>query len=271
MTTYAIGDLQGCLDPLRRLLDKIHFDPVEDRLWFAGDLVNRGRESVACLRFVRELEDAAVMVLGNHDLHLLAMACGVRKHASPELYEVLDTPGIDETLDWLRHQPLLHHDAALDYTVVHAGLPPQWSLAQARVLATEVETVLQAARFESFFADMYGAKPDLWSQNLTGVERLRFIVNAFTRIRFVDAQGRLDFKHKGPPGSQPEGLMPWFEHPERASRNARIVIGHWSALGAWSGHNVFGIDGGCVWGKELLALKLEGQPEFIRVDCRDCA
>lgn len=276
MTTYAIGDLQGCLDPLKRLLDRLEFDPERDRLWFVGDLVNRGPDSLETLRFVKSLDDAAVTVLGNHDLHLLAISAGNHAKLNEDLRAVIEAPDAGELMEWLRRQPLLHRDPDFGYTLVHAGLPPQWDAAQAAILAGEVETILQGANCDAFLANMYGDLPDHWSETLAGIERLRFIVNAFTRIRFVDVEGRLDLDEKGPPGSQPDHLMPWFEHPARHSRGERIVFGHWSALGAYAGHNVYGLDSGCVWGNELTALKIpehkafpDKQPEFISVDCPD--
>jgi bis(5'-nucleosyl)-tetraphosphatase (symmetrical) len=279
MTTYAIGDLQGCLEPLQRLLDRLGFDPAEDRLWFVGDLVNRGPDSVACLRFVRDLGASAVTVLGNHDLHLLAMAAGNQSKASEDLKRVLEAPDAGELLEWLRTLPLIHTDRRSGFTLVHAGLPPWWDVAQATVLAGEVESVLRGPDCESFLRVMYGDTPGLWEETLAGEERLRFIVNALTRLRFVDPDGRMDFNETGPPGSQPEHLVPWFEHPERKSRAERIVFGHWSALGPYAGHNVWALDSGCVWGKALTALKIpehEAHPNtstpeeptrFISVDC----
>lgn len=267
MTTYAIGDLQGCLEPLERLLDKIGFDPAADRLWFVGDLVNRGPDSLACLRFVRELGESAVTVLGNHDLHLLAMAAGSEHKASDDLRRVLESPDAGDLLEWLRRRPLLYADHRLGFTLVHAGLPPQWEAAQAAVLAGEVESVLRGPHCNTFLKAMYGDTPDLWHEDLAGEERLRYIVNALTRTRFVDADGRLDFDEKGPPGSQPEYLMPWFEHPDRRSRDDRIVFGHWSALGAYADKNAWGLDSGCVWGKELTAMALERPDRFVSVAC----
>lgn len=269
MTTYAIGDLQGCLEPLERLLDEIGFDPAADRLWFVGDLVNRGPDSLACLRFVHGLGDNAVTVLGNHDLHLLAMAAGSEHKASDDLRRVLESPDAGDLLEWLRRRPLLHTDRRLGFTMVHAGLPPQWEAAQAAVLAGEVESVLRGPHCNTFLKAMYGDTPDLWHEELAGEERLRYIVNALTRTRFVDADGRLDFDEKGPPGNHPEHLMPWFEHPDRLSRDERIVFGHWSALGTYADKNVWGLDSGCVWGKELTAMALEEPGQFISVACPD--
>lgn len=270
MAVWAIGDLQGCLAPLESLLAKIRFDPDTDRLWCVGDLVNRGPESLACLRRIRELGDAAVMVLGNHDLHLLAVACGVdrRKHADT-LDDILDAPDRDALLDWLAHRPLLHRDRRLEWTLVHAGLPPGWDLDLAERLAGEVETALQSDP-SAFFREMYGDRPERWDPDLEGPERLRFIVNALTRLRFVRSDGSLDLAAKGPPAEAPPGTLPWFEYPTRRSRGERIVFGHWSTLGYHRGEGVLSLDTGCVWGGALTAARLDGEePEAVHVPCPD--
>lgn len=269
MTTYAIGDLQGCLEPLKRLLDRIEFDPDCDRLWFVGDLVNRGPDSLETLRFVKSLGASAVTVLGNHDLHLLAIAAGNHARLNEDLKRVIEAPDAPDLLEWLRRRPLLQRDAGLGWTMVHGGLPPQWDVPQAVMMAAEMETVLAGANCGTFLADMYGDTPHTWSETLEGIDRLRYIVNAFTRTRFVFDDGRLDFDEKGPPGSQPEHLVPWFEHPDRRSRDERIVFGHWSALGAYHADNVWGLDSGCVWGNELTAIALEEPDRFISVPCPD--
>lgn len=259
MSTYAIGDVQGCFDALRTLLDKLGFDPARDRLWFCGDLVNRGPQSLQTLRFVRDLGPAAVSVLGNHDLHLLAVAHGRRPGRRDTLAPVLAAPDRAELLDWLGQRPLMHSDAALGYAMVHAGLPPQWSLEEALVHAREAESVLRGAALAEFLRQMYGDKPDRWSAALTGHARIRFIVNCFTRLRYCDADGRLAAAPKGTPGTQDAGLMPWFAVPGRRSAGDRIVFGHWSTLGQvrWAEHGVYGLDTGCVWGGRLTALCLE--------------
>ena len=259
MAIFAVGDVQGCYDDLMRLLERIHFDESEDRLWFAGDLVNRGPDSLRVLRFVKELGDSAVSVLGNHDLHLLAVAAGT---ASPRkndtLDELLASPHRDEYLAWLRHRPLLHHDEVLGYTLVHAGLPPQWDLRQATACAHELESALRGPAHEEFFGQMYGDEPRRWSPGLKGIERLRFIVNCFTRLRFCSKAGDLDLRSKGPPGTQPAGYLPWFEIPDRASVDLHLLFGHWSSLGDVTSHNVYPLDTGCVWGGRLTALRLDG-------------
>ena len=233
MTTYAIGDVQGCFDALQALLQKIRFDPAHDTLWFTGDLVNRGPRSLETLRFVKRLGERAVSVLGNHDLHLLAVAAGVAKQKKQDTFdEILAAHDRDELLDWLRHRLLLHHDAALGWTLVHAGLLPPWGLADAQRLAREAESGLQSDRAGGFLAHMYGDLPDRWREDLTGHERLRVIVNAFTRLRYCGLEGNMDLRFKGAPGSQPPDRVPWFKVPQRRSRGLRIVFGHWSTLGA---------------------------------------
>jgi bis(5'-nucleosyl)-tetraphosphatase (symmetrical) len=267
MSIYAIGDVQGCFDALQTLLDKIHFDPVQDRLWFTGDLVNRGSQSLAVLRLVKSLQ--AVAVLGNHDLHLLAVACGqARVTPQDTLGGILSAPDREELLGWLRHRPLFHHDPRLGYAIVHAGLLPQWDLVKANALAGEVEKVLQGTDYPEFFMRMYGDQPNQWRDELQGWERLRVILNALTRLRYCDSEGRMDLKEKGRPGTQPGHLFPWFEVSTRKNRDANIVFGHWSTLGAWQGNGVVSLDSGCVWGGALTAARLEpGKVEFYHVPC----
>ena len=269
MAVYAIGDIQGCFDELQALLTRLEFDPAIDRLWFAGDLVNRGPKSLDTLRFVHSLGAAAITVLGNHDLHLLAAAHGSRLNRDDSsLHAILEAPDREQLIDWLRRQPLLHHDAALGFTLVHAGLPPQWDLSLAQACAQEVETVLRGDRLAEFFAHMYGNKPKQWSSGLRGWERLRFIVNCFTRLRFCSKEGRLDLKSKGPPGSQPTGYQPWFEILDRASRDLNIVFGHWSTLGRYMpGPGIYPIDSGCLWGGQLTALRIDTAPQRIDLPC----
>ncbi len=259
MSTYAIGDIQGCYDELRALLERLAFDPDRDRLWFVGDLVNRGPHSLQVLRLVRDLGDAAVTVLGNHDLHLLAVAAGnTRKYdQDPGLEAVLAAPDRDELLHWLRHRPLLHRDRELGFTMIHAGLPPCWDIARAAVCAREVELALRSDDHLAYFLDMYGNKPKRWEPSLHGTARLRYITNCLTRLRYVELDGTLGLKDKGPPGSQRAGLIPWFVHPARASRDERIVFGHWSTLGYVATHNVWALDTGCLWGGSLTALRLD--------------
>ncbi len=260
MSTYAIGDLQGCLEPLLRLLDQLRFDPARDRVWFTGDLVNRGPRSLETLRFVRDLGAAAVTVLGNHDLHLLAIAADHgRLKKKDTLAAILAAPDRDELLGWLAARPLLHHDPGLGFTLVHAGLPPEWDLATAQGCAAELEAVLRGPDAGAFYAHMYGNRPDRWNPGLKGWERLRYITNCFTRLRYCDRKGRLELTEKGPPGSQAKGLMPWFHVPGRASAGLRILFGHWStlALAHVEDTGVYPLDSGCIWGGQLTALELE--------------
>ena len=269
MAVYAIGDLQGCLEPLKRLLDRLRFDPASDRLWFCGDLVNRGPDSLDALRFVRGLGETALTVLGNHDLHLLALAWDPARspRGKDTLHGVLAAPDREELLEWLRRRPLLHHDATLGWTLVHAGLPPQWGLAEAQAAAAELQGVLGGPGFGGFLGRMYGDGPDRWSPGLQGAGRLRFIVNAFTRMRYCRADGSLDLEEKGPPERAPPGLVPWFRLPGRRSRSLKLVFGHWSSLGYVAESGVWGLDTGCVWGGRLTALRLDDPPERIDVDC----
>ena len=268
MAVYAIGDVQGCYNELIELLAQIEFDPDNDRLWFVGDLVNRGPGSLEVLRFVKGLGDSAVSALGNHDLHLLAIAAGTREPGPGDTFDaILAAPDRTELIDWLRRCPLLHHDAALGCTMLHAGLPPQWDLGQAADCAAEVEAVLRSNDHVAFLRDMYGGKPDLWSKDLRGTDRLRFILNCFTRLRFCDAEGRIHLKEKGSPFGRSDGLVPWFDVPGRASKGLRLVFGHWSTLGRYDAPGVHALDSGCVWGGALTALRLDGEPQWISLPC----
>jgi bis(5'-nucleosyl)-tetraphosphatase (symmetrical) len=269
MAVYAIGDIQGCYDELLELLATLRFDRQHDRLWFVGDLVNRGPKSLETLRFVRELGPAAITVLGNHDLHLLAAAHGIRPDNIDDdtLEPILAAPDREQLIDWLRHLPLLHFDRDLGYLMIHAGLPPQWDLALAQRCAGEVEAVLRGSQLQLFLARMYGNKPKQWSEELDGWDRLRFIVNCFTRMRFCDRNGRLELKSSGPPGSQPQGYYPWYEIPGRASRDMNIIFGHWSTLRAPDIPGVYAIDTGCLWGGQLTALRIDNRPERIELPC----
>jgi bis(5'-nucleosyl)-tetraphosphatase (symmetrical) len=270
MPTYAIGDIQGCCDEFEQLLDLLNFDPQRDRLWLVGDLVNRGPKSLDVLRKVRALGEAAISVLGNHDLHLLALAISPqeRRKRKDTLDEVLAAPDRDELLHWLRHRPILHHDATLGYTMIHAGLPPQWDFATAVSCARELETALRnidSAR--ELFEYMYGDQPDLWRDDLRGTDRLRFITNCFSRLRFCTDEGRLQLQYKGRLDQAPPQLKPWFRAPNRRSRDMRIVCGHWSALGYHDADGVLCIDTGCVWGASLCAARLDRRELPVTVPC----
>jgi bis(5'-nucleosyl)-tetraphosphatase (symmetrical) len=262
----VIGDLQGCLGSLKQLLAQT---PAATRLVFVGDLVNRGPQSLACLRYVRDLGARAQSVLGNHDLHLLAVAAGIRPlHADDTLQEILDAPDRDELLDWVRTRPLaLHEEGAL---FVHAGVLPQWTVEQALALAGEVESGLRSADHRRFLATMYGNQPARWDEALTGPDRMRCVINALTRLRYVTADGTMDLKVKEGVGHAPPGLIPWFDHPARATHPARgglpIVFGHWSALGLINRADIVSLDTGCVWGGKLTALRWPDRAMW-QVDC----
>lgn len=261
MTVYAIGDLQGCHTELVELLERVAFNPAHDRLWLAGDLVNRGPDSLACLREVRALGAAAVTVLGNHDLHLLAVARGGgRLKRKDTLDAIFAAPDREALFDWLQSQPLLVSEAFAgqgETVMTHAGLLPQWSLQEATSLAGEVQACLSNERSGAFLERMYGNTPELWRADLDGIDRLRAIVNVFTRMRFIDGAGRLDFDAKEGLDSAPSGFSPWFQYPR--SDSARLLFGHWAALeGHTEGARVRAeaLDTGCVWGGSLTALNL---------------
>ena len=265
MSTYAIGDIQGCYDSFRRLLDSFAFDPAQDRLWLVGDLVNRGPRSLETLRFVRSLGDAALTVLGNHDLYLLMVAAGHGKRGKDDtLGAILAAPDRDELLDWLRRQRLCHVENG--YCLVHAGLLPQWTVSHARALAGEVEAALAGDACAKFLAKMWGSEPDHWTDDLEGWPRLRVIVNAMTRMRFCTPAGVMDFHVKGEVAKAPPGFLPWFEVPGRRSADATLVVGHWSALGLKLSPKLCALDSGCLWGGQLSALRLEDRALF-QVEC----
>ncbi len=261
MPTYAIGDIQGCCDSLQHLLDAIRFDPSADRLWFVGDLVNRGPDSAGVLRLIRDLGESAVCVLGNHDLHLLALAEGFgRVHKGDTLDAVLAVPDRDELLHWLRHRKLAWLENG--WLLVHAGVLPGWNADTAMACAAEAEAVLQGADYRAFFAHMYGKTPAAWDDALTGRDRLRVIVNTFTRLRYCSPAGEMEFHHKGAPGTQPAPWLPWFEVPGRASADVTCVIGHWSTLGLINRPDLVALDTGCLWGGKLTAVRLEDRQAF---------
>jgi bis(5'-nucleosyl)-tetraphosphatase (symmetrical) len=247
------------------LIDATGFDPARDRLWFVGDLVNRGPDSLACLRFVKSLGAAAVTVLGNHDLHLVCIAEGIeRRRKRDTLDEILAAPDRDELVAWLRSRPLMHVEG--EYALVHAGLLPEWTVARARELAREVEVRLSGPEYRTLLARMYGDEPTRWDDALEGVDRLRVIINAMTRLRMCDGSGAMALEFKGDPGEAGTGLVPWFDMPQRASRGHTIVCGHWSALGVELRADMLSLDSGCVWGRALTAMRLEDRRMFS-VDC----
>lgn len=265
MATYAIGDIQGCYDELRALLKQINFS-ADDHLWVAGDLVNRGPKSLETLRFLRSLGDRATCVLGNHDLHLLAVHYGSgRCKRSDTLHEILEAEDRPQLMDWLRQQKLLAYDKSHNCVMVHAGIPPCWSINKARKRAKEVEKILKSANASEFFQHMYGNEPDLWNSELEGWGRLRLITNYLTRMRFCSPSGQLDFSAKGSLASQPQGFLPWFKIPRKdpTESEIRILFGHWAALeGNADAEHVFALDTGCVWGNTLTALRLDDNKLF---------
>jgi bis(5'-nucleosyl)-tetraphosphatase (symmetrical) len=270
MSTYAIGDLQGCYDPFRKLLDKLKFDPSKDTLWLTGDLVNRGPKSLKSIRFVKSLGDTAITVLGNHDLHLLALAHDVNysDERYNSLWKILGADDGDELLDWLRSRPLAHYSKELNTLMVHAGIPPQWTVKKTLRRAAEVESVLRGDDYYKFLKRMYGDRPNRWSGKLRGNPRLRVIVNSLTRMRMIYHDGRLNFTHNGPPANARKGLVPWFDIEEAKWRGTRIVFGHWSALGLIIRPQLIALDTGCVWGRQLTAVRLNKSPKVISVNCK---
>jgi bis(5'-nucleosyl)-tetraphosphatase (symmetrical) len=264
MATYAIGDIQGCFNAFRCLLQEASFDPAQDTLWVAGDMVNRGPDSLSTLRFIKSLGDSAVVVLGNHDLHLLAVAYGVKKASTSDTFdEIIAAADADELLTWLRQQPLLHYCPERNYALVHAGLAPQWSIKQALALSQEVESCLKGDNYHAFLTHMYGDEPDGWHDNLQNWDRLRVITNHLTRMRLCDADDHLDLQHKQGPKGAREGFKPWFAHQHRKTRDINILFGHWAALQGESNEDkVFALDTGCVWGGHLTMMRLEDHRLF---------
>jgi bis(5'-nucleosyl)-tetraphosphatase (symmetrical) len=270
MAVYAIGDVQGCYDPLQRLLDKLRFDPDQDVLWFAGDLINRGPQSLATVRLVYSLGRRAVVVLGNHDLTMLAAAAGHIKPKKQDTYdEILQAADREQLLDWLRRRPVLHHDAVLGFTLVHAGLAPQWDLPLALACAAELEAALQSPHADDFLEQMFGNKPIRWKDTLQGFERLRCITNYLTRMRYCTIDGALSFAEKGSPETRPTHLLPWFKVPWRKHAGLNIIFGHWASLGLYHEPGIYALDSGCVWGMKLSALCLDGENRGLlsAVDC----
>lgn len=268
MATYVIGDIQGCYRELLDLLDKINCDTARDQLWFTGDLVNRGPHSLEVLRLVKDLDRQTVVVLGNHDLHLLAVAHDpANRRRKDTLDEIIGAPDRAELLDWLRARPLFHRDAGLGFTLIHAGLPPQWDIAETAEHAKEVELLLGRADNGGFFEHMYGDQPAAWSADLEGWARTRCITNVFTRLRYCDESGKFALDEKGPPGTQPAPYQPWFTVKSRRTKKERIIFGHWSTVHLgniknFKKYNVYPLDTGCLWGGALAALRLEDETWF---------
>lgn len=259
MSTYAIGDIQGCFGSFEALLDAIQFDPASDRLWLAGDLINRGPDSLATLRYCYQHRDSITAVLGNHDLHLLAVAYGASEYKNKDTFaDILEAPDRDELLHWLRFNPLYHRDKRLGYVLVHAGIYPQWSRKKAKKLAREVEAVIQGDQFSEYLINMYGNQPNKWSDDLEGPSRWRFITNCFTRMRLCDDKFAVNLAYKGSIKDAPSELYPWYSTPNRKHVKNTILFGHWAALNGVTGSSdVIALDTGCVWGNKLSAYCLE--------------
>ncbi|NTV95127.1 MAG: symmetrical bis(5'-nucleosyl)-tetraphosphatase [Thiobacillus sp.] len=256
MATYVIGDIQGCFEAFKELLVAIAFNPAKDRLWLCGDLVNRGENSIDTLRWCMAHDDQVVAILGNHDLHLLAVAAGfVPAHRNDTLAEILDAPDREQVLDWLRRRPMLHREG--DWLMVHAGLLPEWTPDLAEALARELEAVLRGPGYLGFLERMYGNEPRRWDSSLTGQDRLRLVANAMTRLRYLHPNGDMEFQHKCGPADAPAELIPWYAMPDRRSRGVRVLFGHWSTLGLLAGEDVVSLDTGCLWGGQLSAIRLE--------------
>jgi bis(5'-nucleosyl)-tetraphosphatase (symmetrical) len=269
MAVYAIGDIQGCYDPLRRLLDELDFNPGDDTLWLVGDLVNRGPKSLKTLRFIKGLGKSAITVLGNHDLHLLALWAGSLDYDESfgSLQKTLGAPDADELCDWLRRRPLAHYDEDLDTLLVHAGVHPKWSVDKTLAYAREVEDVLRKGDFETLLAKMYGNTPGKWSDSLRGYKRLRFIINCLTRMRMITASEKLNFSFSGPPWRARKNQIPWFETEHPSTGQTRVVFGHWSQLGLIVLPTLLSIDTGCVWGRQLTAVRLDKRiPQVVQVE-----
>ena len=259
MATYAIGDIQGCYQQLKELLLKLDFKSDKDKLWFAGDIVNRGPYSLKTIRFIKSLEENAITVLGNHDLHLLAIANGHKKQGKKDTIQpILEASDSDVLLDWLLHRPLVHYQKKNHICLVHAGVYPDWSLKQILNYSKEMETILQGPKSHEFFHHMYGDKPRKWSNGLTGWDRLRFITNCFTRMRYINDDLKLCLKEKGAPGKKDDHIHPWFAF-EREEEDLNIVFGHWSTLTDPKEKHFYPLDTGCLWGGKLTALKINSK------------
>ena len=268
MSTYAIGDIQGCYTELQNLLNEINFNEKNDQLWFVGDLVNRGPKSLQTLRFIKSLGVSAKIVLGNHDLHLIAASKNIRPISNKDtIKEILTADDADELINWLKSRPLLFTDTDLGFTMVHAGIAPQWTMDTAKNFAKECESILQNEKIDDFLMHMYGDIPNIWSDSIEGYARQRFIINCFTRIRFCTINGALDLDVKVAPGSQKKSLIPWYALPNRKTIDNKIIFGHWSTIhlgteNNFKKYNVYPIDTGCLWGGQLTAMRLDDEKIF---------
>jgi bis(5'-nucleosyl)-tetraphosphatase (symmetrical) len=262
MATYCIGDVQGCYDELKQLLRSIDYNSAKDHLWFIGDLVNRGPKSLEALRFIKNSPNTKV-ILGNHDLHLLTFYYKLVEAHGESLQDIILAPDGEELIDWLRQQSLFYYDAKNNYALAHAGIYPGWDLKEAQKYAAEAEKMLQGDNYLDFLTHMYGNKPTKWSNDLKGWDRLRFIINAFTRMRFCNSEGNLEFKHSGDVNEAPKGYLPWFKISGRKTQNTKVIFGHWAALeGITDEPNAIALDTGCVWGKSLTAIRIEDGKRF---------
>jgi bis(5'-nucleosyl)-tetraphosphatase (symmetrical) len=268
MTLYVVGDVQGCAEAFAKLLKEMKFHKNRDHLWLVGDLVNRGPDSLGVLRRVIALGDRATCVLGNHDLHLLAAAAGVREPSPTDTFQdVLAAHDVEPLLDWLRQRPLIHLDAERSLLLVHAGIPPFWKVKTAAAYAGEIEQLLRGANWKKMLRSMYGSAPLQWRDDLADDDRRRFTINALTRMRYWDERGRLDLDFSGPPGTQPPNLVPWFDARRKPRRNWHIVFGHWSALGIMQRDDITAVDTGCVWGGALTAVPLDPAGPPVQIPC----
>jgi bis(5'-nucleosyl)-tetraphosphatase (symmetrical) len=275
MAVYVIGDVQGCYESLKKLLKAISFNSAKDRLWFVGDIVNRGPDSLATMRFIRDLDERAVTVLGNHDLHLLAAYYnGTRLKANDTLVPILEAPDSVDLLEWLRFRPLIHHEIEFNFTMVHAGIYPGWGIVQACKKAKEVEEALRGEKITSFLHHMYGNEPSSWSEDLEGMDRLRFITNVFTRMRYLNLKLELDLTAKGAPSMlhTTTGVKPWFEFKQSAIKHNRVAFGHWSTLPTAQYGSCFALDSGCLWGGRITALRIDKKtPRWFSLSCEASA
>jgi len=271
MAIYAIGDIQGCYSELQELLKKIHFSTDKDILWFAGDLINRGPSSLETIRFIKSLGENAITVLGNHDLHALAVQAGIKKDKRKSLADLLSAPDANALFNWLRRQPLIHHDSTVNFTLVHAGIPIEWDLESALAYGFELHQILSSDSYLDFLKHMYGDHPDMWSDDLSGWDRMRYICNGFTRMRYCYQNGQLNLTEKNSPDfvakNSDENLIPWFEFENRKTKSENIIFGHWSTLGLKLENGIYALDTGCLWGNQLTALRIDHELKHFQVTC----